>query len=182
MRIWKSISRAIGAIVLVGCLVHLATCAGRKTGAPPSDAKSKQSQGERQEGIALPGQDRILPSEDPQNQPREGSPQKVRMDVRPMYEPPPEISPKNPFPPPPIPLGETRYRVQVLASTYLKNALSLREELVGSVGEEVFLEVEREIWKVQVGDETSSSGAQSLRRRLIGLGYEDAFIVESNGR
>ena len=46
----------------------------------------------------------------------------------------------------------------------------------------VYLEAEREIWRVQVGNEEERSEAQPLRRRLIGLGYEDAFIVESKGR
>jgi hypothetical protein len=98
------------------------------------------------------------------------------------YEPPAAEMPENPFPPPPIPAGERRYRVQVLASTFLKSALALREELMASIAEDVYLDVEREIWKVQVGDETERSRAQSLRRRLVGLGYEDAFIVESKGR
>ena len=185
MQTLKSIFRVIGAVALVGCVILLADCAGRKGGKPSGDSidsGSKQSQGSHREGITLPGQNRTLPSEDPQNQPREGRQTKISTLVRPVYERPAEVAPDNPFPPPPLPAGARRYRVQVLASTFLKNALRMREELVPSFGEAVYLEVEREIWKVRVGDEARRSEAQSLRRRLIGLGYEDAFIVESNGR
>jgi hypothetical protein len=98
-----------------------------------------------------------------------------------MYEPPREVEPENPFPPPPVPPGATRYRVQVLASTFPEAALRLREELAEIVVEGVYVKAERGVWRVQVGDEKERASAQSLRRRLIGLGYEDAFIVESKG-
>ena len=177
-----SICRVLGAIALGATLVILCDCAGRKGAAPPDDSESRQSQGaDRGDRITLPGQNRYLPSEDPQNQPGAEKPKSVRMDVRPMYEPPREIAPENPFPPPLVPPGETRYRVQVLASTFPESALRLREELAAIFGEEVYIEASRGIWKVQVGDEREQASAQSLRRRLIGLGYEDAFIVESNG-
>lgn len=177
------ISRTLGLIVLAVSLLQLGGCAGRKGGAPPDDSGSKQSQEVRDDGgVTLPGQNRFLPSEDPRNQPDGEKPKSTRIDARPMYEPPREVEPENPFPSPPVPPGETRFRVQVLASTFPDNALRLREELAAIFGEVIYIEAERGIWKVQVGQEERRSGAQSLRRRLIGLGYEDAFIVECNGR
>jgi hypothetical protein len=179
-----SISRTVGMAVLAGCLVLSAGCAGRKggrTSGEPLDSGGGRPRVPQREGILLPGQDRLLPSQDPRNQPQ-GDSIKVSRLVRPAYEPPPELPDDNPFPPPPVPSGAWRYRVQVLATTYLEKAVRLREELIAVLGKQVYLDAERGIWKVQVGDEADRSAAQTLRRRLIGLGYEDAFIVESKGR
>lgn len=172
----------MGAIALLGCLILLADCAGRRGGSRSGESESKRSESEQGEGITLPGQDRHLPSEDPRNQPGQARQTRVSTSGRRVYEPPAEVMPDNPFPAPPIPAGGRRYRVQVLASTFLDNAVRLREELVASFGEEVYLEAERGVWRVQVGDEEQRAIAESLRRRLLGLGYEDAFVVESNSR
>jgi hypothetical protein len=182
MRTWKAISRGVGAVVLAACLLAAAGCAGRRGGERPGDSESGRSEDARREGVALPGQNRYLPSEDPRNQAGAARQTRVSTYGRSGYELPTEEMPVNPFPPPLIPPGESRYRVQVLASTFLKSALRLREELVALLGDEVYLEGEREVWRVHVGNAKRRSDAQALRRRLIGLGYEDAFIVESNCR
>jgi hypothetical protein len=81
-----------------------------------------------------------------------------------------------------VPRGESRFRVQILASVVLKTALGAREEVAGAVEEPVFVEREQEIWKVRVGDLRDRAAADGLRRRLIGLGYDDAFVVAAQGR
>lgn len=86
------------------------------------------------------------------------------------------------FAPPTVPAGESRFRVQVFASVSLQTALKTREEVAGVVDEPVFLEREQEVWKVRVGDLSERVAADGIRRRLMGLGYDDAFVVEARGR
>ena len=159
------------------------------------------------EEISLPGQDRYYPSEDPRNRPRSGgsgltpspvpkaAPASASPSVpgaRPQEQPtgsgygdlelkqlPPAAADVAP---PPVPKGESRFRVQVLASAVLNTAMNVRKEVSEAVDEPVFVEWEREIWKVRVGDLPDRVEADAVRRHLMGLGYDDAFVVEARGR
>jgi len=84
--------------------------------------------------------------------------------------------------PPPVPAGEVRFRVQVFASTNSFSAFSMRDETARTVGEPVYVEQEGGMWKVRLGDCKSLQEAQALRRRVKGLGYDDAFVLEVRGR
>lgn len=90
--------------------------------------------------------------------------------------------PSGDFAPPLVPKGSSRFRVQVLAIAALKSALAAREEVAKVVEEPVYVEPEQQIWKVRVGDLPDRQAADTLRRRLVGLGYEDAFVIEARGR
>jgi hypothetical protein len=86
------------------------------------------------------------------------------------------------FGPPPVPRGDVRFRVQILASVAFNTALRVRDELSKTFEEPVYLEREQEIWKVRVGDLRDRATADGIRRRLVGLGYDDAFVVEARSR
>jgi hypothetical protein len=86
------------------------------------------------------------------------------------------------FGPPPVPRGDIRFRVQILASVAFNTALRVRDELSKTFEEPVYLEREQEIWKVRVGDLRDRATADGIRRRLVGLGYDDAFVVEARSR
>lgn len=141
----------------------------------------------REDDVKVPGQDRSYPSEDPRNRPQSNAP------ALPGSVPPPAGQPAEPsarkaprpaadFAPPTVPAGVSRFRVQVFASVSLQTALKTREEVAGVVEEPVFLEREQEVWKVRVGDLSERVAADGIRRRLMGLGYDDAFVVEARGR
>ena len=72
--------------------------------------------------------------------------------------------------------------MQVLASAVPANAYRVRGELQETLGTAVYVEQEQGILKVRTGDFRDRSDADTLRRRLFGLGYEDAFVVECRGR
>ena len=120
-----------------------------------------------------------MPSQDPRNRPTPGQTTVI------MPEPVtigPAQTPTLEHEPPTVPAGETRYRVQVLAAVSRANALRLRGTLADDLGLDAYIELEQGIWKVRVGNDEDRSVARALCRRLVGLGYEDAFIVECGSR
>ena len=190
MRISRVISRSAVLAALAAVLVLELGCAARGGGArpptvPPEATAGSQAAGQdsaqtqRLDRIRLPGQDRVLPSEDPRNRPAPG----VVPAMTPEQEGPGKpIDPAAQFLPPPVPPGESRFRVQVLANTMSLPSFQMRAELAAQIAEPVFIEQEQGIWKVRVGDLKDRQAAEALRRRLLGLGYDDAFVVESRGR
>jgi cell division septation protein DedD len=173
-------------------------CAARsRTQKPPTgDAAAerippKLSTDEAESGLRLPGQNRFLPSEDPRNGEggRSGagagaSGGAVAAAGAVAVPSAPRESAGDPAAkllPPPVPPEGVRYRVQVFASSSSYPAYSMRDEVAGIVEEPVYVEQEEEIWKVRLGDLKSREDADALRRRMRGLGYEDAFIVEVRG-
>jgi hypothetical protein len=170
-------------------------------GKPGGTSERQSAEGDQIEAIVLPGQNRTLPSEDPRNQGEapEATPSGTAVQTVPAVPAgesgetrsgpiPARASASNEPPtvpshlPPPIPPGESRFRVQVLASTSPVNAFRLREEIQETLGLAVFVEQEQGISKVRVGDLEERAEAETLRRRLFGLGYQDAFVVECRGR
>jgi|GEM_PF-5076244 len=213
--------RLAAVAVLIGAAG--AGCAGhRRTHAPPSTDATGESTRKVEpppnvsgSEIHLPGQNRMLPSEDPRNRPRSGAPE------MPVLNPPggasasqspasaaqssastrtppvakaedtpdpcpvvggPSGDPAARLLPPPVPAGEVRFRVQVFASTNSLSAFSMRDETARTVAEPVYVEQEGGIWKVRLGDCKSLQEAHALRRRVKGLGYDDAFVLEVRGR
>lgn len=178
----KTTSRVVMVLAICGGLVQLADCAGRGAyDSPPPTAERDSHRSARSRGgkLSLPGQDRYLPSEDPRNSPGARPPSKPAVDsmVKSSAE-----EPSRPFSPPLVPPGEMRYRVQLLASSSLEDVLRFREQVEELSGVAAYLVEEQSLWKVRVGDETSRTAAETLRRRLVARGYEDAFIVECKGR
>ncbi len=220
----------VAGLVAMGILAA-AGCAGRGRGAPRpeigaqggagqreapavgagggSGSKEAEDRGEERSAgtIVLPGQNRLLPSQDPRNlagsgelapagegpavaAPAVAAPPIVPGDVEGNEAPasPARESAKtdsqapSSFLPPPIPPGEDRFRVQVLASAIPANASRVRGELEETLGLPVYVEQEQGILKVRVGDFRDRAAADTLRRRLFGLGYGDAFVVECRGR
>lgn len=225
------------AAIVVVTGVFAAGCGGRGRGAPKPaiDARagsssrkdpvvagvegsgSKRPEEEGRErpaaGIVLPGENRLLPSQDPRNlagsqELAPAAPSDAEA-VPPAAAPPvvvqdsgvapaegsrpaapishgsektdPPAAPVS-FLPSPIAPGESRFRVQVLASAVPHNAYRVRGELEESLGFPVYVEPEQGILKVRTGDFRDRSDADTLRRRLFGLGYGDAFVVECRGR
>lgn len=75
------------------------------------------------------------------------------------------------------------FRVQVFASSYEDNAESVAGVVRGKLpGENVYVENVSNMWKVRVGDCADRSEAESLRSRLSGAGYSDAWIVKDTVR
>lgn len=172
----------------------------KATAAPPVE--------EAESTLRLPGQDRVYPSEDPRNRPgtltigggerrvvEPGTPAEPRAAVEPgapagpgaqvapaTHDQPIIPDPEDEFAPPPVRSGDARYRVQLLASMGRATAMALREEMAGVLAIPVFVEHEPGIWKVRAGDFRERVEAEALRRRIVGLGYADAFVVEVLGR
>lgn len=183
----------------VGLALLLAVgCAGRSKVAPPrppgvheagEEAErrepARQPLEEAEPTLRLPGQDRVYPSEDPRNRPgavsgglRIGGQESAAVSHDSAIVPDPEAE----FAPPAVAPGEARYRVQMLASMSRASAMAFRAEMAGILDAPVFIEHEPGIWKVRAGDCSEQSEAESLRRRIVGLGYDDAFVVEILGR
>ncbi len=75
------------------------------------------------------------------------------------------------------------FRVQVFASSYEDNAENVAGEVRSKLpGENVYVENVSNMWKVRVGDCSDRSEAESLRTRLSGAGYGDAWIVKDTVR
>ena len=190
VKISRAISRPAGLAALTVPLILGLGCASRR-GSTDSRPMPDVTMTERQAGepdsaragkpdrIRLPGQDRLLPSEDPRNRPQPGVVPPMTVEQEGPGKP---IDPAAQFLPPPIPPGESRFRVQVLASTMSLPSFRMREELAAQIPEPVFVEQERGIWKVRVGDLKDREQAEALRRRMLGLGYDDAFVVALRGR
>ena len=185
-----SISRTVGALAVAACLILFASCAGRRGGSPADPVASdstvpnrSQPEGRRSDPLTLPGQNRTLPSEDPRNQPGGEQTEVALPVVQRAAELPGAEAGEIVLPSSPGGQRETaRYRVQVFATRLPESARRLRAELAGRFGEAVHLVEDGGITKVQVGDEKDRDAALSLLARLLGMGYQDAFIVEPNCR
>ncbi|MBD3160796.1 MAG: hypothetical protein GF346_01505 [Candidatus Eisenbacteria bacterium] len=151
-----------GALVLL----LLTGCAGRGGNGPAEPVE----EGKRK--VQLPGQERAYPSEDPRNCPAPGRTQVWMPEAVSIGAPEEE----------PAPIPETEraegVAVQVFATVDRRKADRLRESLDRDLDLPVRVDSEQGIWKVRVGPLEDRLAAEALRRRLIGLGYEDAFLVE----
>ncbi len=74
------------------------------------------------------------------------------------------------------------YRVQLFATTDAALAEARATELRELFEEAIYVEAEGPLYKVRVGDCGSRDEAAELRRRALGLGLEDAFIVDTRVR
>lgn len=153
-------------------LLVLSGCAGRRGGGAAGTGP------EAADGsIRLPGQDRIYPSEDPRNRPPPGQ-TRIWMPEPATIGAPADGGAVGADPAG----GEEAISVQVLATVDRRKAEELRESLAGRLGLPARIVREQEIWKVRVGSFEDLLAAEALRRRLIGLGYDDAFLVGASGR
>ncbi len=77
--------------------------------------------------------------------------------------------------------GATRYgyRVQVFATSDPELAEARAEEVRELFDERVYVEYEGLLYKVRVGDCPGRDEATALRRRVVGYGFEGAFIVDT---
>jgi len=174
---WTGFSKSLAISILIFSL-SLTACAGRRGGSGSSSEAEKEGT-DRARSVDLPGQDRVLPSEDPRNRALPGQTTIILPEPESIG---PAEGPADPFQSPTVPAGEKRYRVQVLATVRVDKALQLRDRLAEMTEEEAFIDREQGIYKVRVGDLDSKETAQTLRRRLVGLGYDDAFVLEFVGR
>jgi hypothetical protein len=72
------------------------------------------------------------------------------------------------------------FRVQVSAVSYGDNADRIADEVRDRlVGYPVYVEYVSDLYKVRVGDCATRSDAESLRSKLVNVGYDDAWIVKS---
>jgi cell division septation protein DedD len=77
------------------------------------------------------------------------------------------------------PTFEYGFRVQILASTSEENANGFAGEARTKLDHPVYVEYIPPYYKVRVGDFIVRSDAESCRDRIRGMGYTDAFVVES---
>ncbi len=232
MRTWSVSPRAALIVLILAGIGIPGGCARRARTQPPPvidvTAGAKEKPDETGGGIRLPGQNRVLPSEDPRNRPQPGAPadQQAEMPAeaaagssstsgaaiersntpgaapdrsnapgaapersmtpgaapdRSNTGPARALDPAGDLRPPAVPAGETRYRVQLFASSRSHTAFAMRDEIASNVGDPVYIEQENGLWKVRVGDCRTREDANALRRRMIGLGYADAFVHEAKG-
>lgn len=72
------------------------------------------------------------------------------------------------------------FRIQVSAVSYKDNADRIADEVRDRLaGYGVYVEYINDLYKVRVGDCSTRSEAESLRSKLVNLGYDDAWIVKS---
>jgi hypothetical protein len=72
------------------------------------------------------------------------------------------------------------FRVQVSAVSYEDNADRIADEVRDRLtGYGVYVEYVNDLYKVRVGDCSTRGEAESLRSKLVNLGYDDAWIVKS---
>jgi len=159
--------------------------------APDREERKLGGGQEREETLRVPGQDRLLPSQDPRNQPREaaapdaGAGSAAGTEVTLTPQPPATAasaeSSAGSLAPPQVPRGEVRYRVQLMATLRAGAAYELHAELKEILDLPVYVEFEQGLHKLRVGDFRARGEADDARRRLVGLGYADAFVVEFRG-
>jgi len=70
------------------------------------------------------------------------------------------------------------YRVQVVASTVREEAEGVVGVLRGMIPDSVYIDYIDPYYKVRVGDFSTRTEAEGMRNKIVGLGYEDAWIVE----
>ncbi len=168
-----------------------AGCAGRgKVSRPPAvveEQRPAQPQSreraepvkEGESTLRLPGQNRLMPSEMSGARgpaPETALPRPAASDA------PAAPDPEEEYAPPPVPIGQARYRVQIFATATRAGAMRLRDEMTRTLAASVYVEHEPGIWKVRVGNYVDRSEAESMRRRIAGLGHGDCFVVEVLGR
>ena len=72
------------------------------------------------------------------------------------------------------------FRVQVSAVSYEDNADNIADEVRDRlVGYSVYIDYISDLYKVRVGDCATRSAAETLRSKLVNLGYDDAWIVKA---
>ena len=76
------------------------------------------------------------------------------------------------------------WRVQVYAAREEAEAAAVAERARAALGGEapVYLERDDPWYKVRVGDLEDRAGAERLRERLVGLGWPEAWVVETTIR
>ncbi len=75
------------------------------------------------------------------------------------------------------------FRIQVLAVSYRDNADRVADEVRDRLaGYSVYVEYISDLYKVRVGDCIDRSEAETLRSKLVNLGYDGAWIVKSEVR
>ena len=82
----------------------------------------------------------------------------------------------QPVPPP----GENEtemYKVQIIALEKYENAVIEKERLQDFTDKTIFLVNERNLWKLQIGDYSTISEAESEQTILKSLGWVDAFLI-----
>jgi hypothetical protein len=165
------------AVALIALL--LCGCAGRRAGGLEEGTGGARRGSEKEpplKSILLPGQNRTLPSQDPRHAPGDRTARIGLIEET-------EHRPSQPS----VPVseagrGEVRYQVQVLATGDPQKARRQRDRLEDLLRVPVSIERELGLSKVRVGSEIDRAGADALQRRLAGMGYRDAFVVESRSR
>lgn len=122
-----------------------------------------------------------LPSEEEAQRVREGAPEAIPLPPEPGQVPEETAVPGSS---PAAPIAEEEgsrpgYRVQLFATTDPGLAEARAVEMRQLFDEQVYVELEGELFKVRVGDCATRDEAANLRRRALGLGLEGAFIVDA---
>jgi phosphotransferase system IIA component len=71
------------------------------------------------------------------------------------------------------------YRVQLFTSDVEFEARAVEEKALLEFDENVYLIFDSPTYKIRVGDCTSRLDANALRKKAFGLGYRDAWVIQS---
>ena len=71
------------------------------------------------------------------------------------------------------------YRVQLFTSDVEFEARAVEERALLEFEENVYLIFDSPTYKIRVGDFTSRLDANALRKKAVGLGYRDAWVIQS---
>ena len=76
-------------------------------------------------------------------------------------------------------LSETRYRVQLLASSRIETVREKKKEVEKNIREPVVIGYEAPYYKLYAGEFLKRQDAQALLPKLKRLGYQDAWVVST---
>ncbi len=71
------------------------------------------------------------------------------------------------------------YRVQIGAFTYEEGANRMKMRAESELNQKVYVDFIEGMYKVRVGDFLTREDAEAYRDKLIGMGYNGAFLVET---
>jgi len=76
-------------------------------------------------------------------------------------------------------MGRLGFRVQLIASSSKEEAERAADVIREKLSERVHIEYFEPYYKVRVGDFLTREGAEDVRVQVVGMGFRDAWIVET---
>ena len=79
----------------------------------------------------------------------------------------------------PAPAGETRFRVQIMASSQIDMVRKEKISAEAAINQPVFMASEQSLYKLYVGDFKTKAEAEAILPEVKSKGYRDAWVVNT---